>query len=451
MADRTPEERTARGGGTRPPGGPAASSRRASSRSALERRSPDPSTAARATATPPSPPTPFRPSRGRQAVAERPPLSRAARAQRIGRPGRPEPAAAGAQAQALVPPPPRPARARRHRGGAVCRQRDLPAVPGHGEEGTGIPVRGRVGRQRDRDRRAARAQGRHQGRALLRGERDAQPAPQHAADRQLPPARQHDQRRRDRGAPAGPEGARGQDLPGHGAGGPVAPRGGAAGPRGRRRGLLPEGVEQPLGDHARPAAGPAGRPQDDRGLPVPGHVRAQGRRHRGRAGHAAADGVPPELPQGADGAGARPRPDALRRRDHRVDDRARDPVGPRAPADRRRSSTTGCGRASRSSIDATIRYRENNWSRPLRKSELERDGAYNTRLRKGLPPTPIGSPGLASLRAAARPARTRYLFYVAKPGACHAFSRTDAQFERDVAAYERAKEANGGRAPKQKC
>ena len=103
------------------------------------------------------------------------------------------------------------------------------------------------------------------------------------------------------------------------------------------------------------------------------------------------------------------------------------------------------------SIDATIRYRENNWSRPLRKSELERDGAYNTRLRKGLPPTPIGSPGLASLRAAARPARTRYLFYVAKPGACHAFSRTDAQFERDVAAYERAKEANGGRAPKQKC
>jgi uncharacterized YceG family protein len=102
-------------------------------------------------------------------------------------------------------------------------------------------------------------------------------------------------------------------------------------------------------------------------------------------------------------------------------------------------------------IDATIRYRENNWSRPLRKSELERDTPYNTRLRKGLPPTPIGSPGLASLRAAAHPARTRYLFYVAKPGACHAFARTEAGFARAVAAYERAKAANGGKAPKQRC
>jgi len=102
-------------------------------------------------------------------------------------------------------------------------------------------------------------------------------------------------------------------------------------------------------------------------------------------------------------------------------------------------------------IDATIRYKENNWSRPLRRSELERDSAYNTRERRGLPPTPIGNPGQASLRAAARPARVPYLFYVAKPGGCHAFSSTDAQFARDVAAYNRAKAANGGRAPKQKC
>src|SRR5213075_1903802 len=55
-------------------------------------------------------------------------------------------------------------------------------------------------------------------------------------------------------------------------------------------------------------------------------------------------------------------------------------------------------------IDATIRYYENNWSRPLRVSELERPSAYNTRLNRGLPPTPIGNPGLASLKAAANPA-----------------------------------------------
>jgi uncharacterized YceG family protein len=89
-------------------------------------------------------------------------------------------------------------------------------------------------------------------------------------------------------------------------------------------------------------------------------------------------------------------------------------------------------------IDATIRYYENNWAHPLKVSELERPSPYNTRLNRGLPPTPIGNPGLASIRAAARPAGVPYLFYVRKPGNSgeHAFSSTDAQFERDVARYQ---------------
>jgi uncharacterized YceG family protein len=89
-------------------------------------------------------------------------------------------------------------------------------------------------------------------------------------------------------------------------------------------------------------------------------------------------------------------------------------------------------------IDATIRYYENNWAHPLKVSELERPSPYNTRLNRGLPPTPIGSPGLASLKAAANPAHKDYLFYVRKPGNSgeHAFSSTDAQFERDVAKYQ---------------
>jgi uncharacterized YceG family protein len=89
-------------------------------------------------------------------------------------------------------------------------------------------------------------------------------------------------------------------------------------------------------------------------------------------------------------------------------------------------------------IDATIRYQINNWERPLRVSELERDTPYNTRTRRGLPPTPIGNPGLASIRAAANPARTKYLFFVRKPGKSgeHAFSSTNSQFERDVARYQ---------------
>jgi UPF0755 protein len=102
-------------------------------------------------------------------------------------------------------------------------------------------------------------------------------------------------------------------------------------------------------------------------------------------------------------------------------------------------------------IDATIRYAERNWRRPLLQSQLDKDTPYNTRINPGLPPTPIGNPGLASLKAAADPAKTDYFFYVAKPGACHAFAETNAEHERNVAAYEAAREKNGGNAPPQKC
>ena len=82
-------------------------------------------------------------------------------------------------------------------------------------------------------------------------------------------------------------------------------------------------------------------------------------------------------------------------------------------------------------------------SRPLSKAELALSSPYNTRNRAGLPPTPIGNPGLASIKAAAHPARTRYLYFVRKPGKSgeHAFSRTDAQFQRD---YERYQESRDG-------
>jgi uncharacterized YceG family protein len=94
-------------------------------------------------------------------------------------------------------------------------------------------------------------------------------------------------------------------------------------------------------------------------------------------------------------------------------------------------------------IDATIRYYTDNWKRPIRQSELQADEPYNTRLNRGLPPTPIGNPGLASLKAAAKPATKPYLFYVRKPGNSgeHAFSSTNAQFERDVKRYQ---DARGG-------
>jgi UPF0755 protein len=100
-------------------------------------------------------------------------------------------------------------------------------------------------------------------------------------------------------------------------------------------------------------------------------------------------------------------------------------------------------------IDATIRHAIGNWQRPLTRSQLAIDSPYNTRTNAGLPPGPIGNPGLASLAAAARPARTGYLYYVVKPGTCgeHAFSTSFQQFERDQQRYNEAREAAGGKSP----
>jgi UPF0755 protein len=100
-------------------------------------------------------------------------------------------------------------------------------------------------------------------------------------------------------------------------------------------------------------------------------------------------------------------------------------------------------------IDATLRYALHNWTKPLKVSELQSNTPYNTRTHQGLPPTPIGNPGLSSLQAAAHPARKPYLFYVVKPcgNGGHAFSSTEAKFQSDVAKYNAARQANGGKSP----
>ena len=100
-------------------------------------------------------------------------------------------------------------------------------------------------------------------------------------------------------------------------------------------------------------------------------------------------------------------------------------------------------------IDATTRYETSNWSRPLTASELSRDSPYNTRKRAGLPPTPIGNPGLASMRAAAAPANVDYRYYVVKPGSCgtHVFSATFAQFQQDKQRYDAARAQARGKSP----
>ena len=100
-------------------------------------------------------------------------------------------------------------------------------------------------------------------------------------------------------------------------------------------------------------------------------------------------------------------------------------------------------------IDATTRFATGNYTRPLTESELAVESPYNTRTHAGLPPGPIDSPGLASIEAAAHPAKADYLYYVAEPGACNklAFSSTEAEFNADVERYDSAREAAGGNSP----
>src|SRR3982075_4561361 len=71
--------------------------------------------------------------------------------------------------------------------------------------------------------------------------------------------------------------------------------------------------------------------------------------------------------------------------------------------------------------------------RPIKRSEIAQPSPYNTYVVDGLPPGPIANPGRASLEAAANPARTRDLFFVADGTGGHNFTETYDQHQKNVA------------------
>jgi UPF0755 protein len=71
--------------------------------------------------------------------------------------------------------------------------------------------------------------------------------------------------------------------------------------------------------------------------------------------------------------------------------------------------------------------------RPIKRSEITQPSPYNTYVIEGLPPGPIANPGRASLEAAANPARTRDLFFVADGTGGHAFTETYDAHQKNVA------------------
>jgi peptidoglycan lytic transglycosylase G len=81
-------------------------------------------------------------------------------------------------------------------------------------------------------------------------------------------------------------------------------------------------------------------------------------------------------------------------------------------------------------IDATVRYGLNiPPTEPIHQSELESDSPYNTRKFIGLTPTPIANPGLASIQAAAHPAKVNYVYFVRKADCkSHFFTASEQEF-----------------------
>src|SRR6187431_32492 len=71
--------------------------------------------------------------------------------------------------------------------------------------------------------------------------------------------------------------------------------------------------------------------------------------------------------------------------------------------------------------------------RPIMRSEVDQPTPYNTYVVEGLPPGPIANPGRASLEAAANPARTKELYFVADGTGSHAFADNYEQHQKNVA------------------
>ena len=74
--------------------------------------------------------------------------------------------------------------------------------------------------------------------------------------------------------------------------------------------------------------------------------------------------------------------------------------------------------------DPTIQYIINDSPRRLLNKDLKIKSPYNTYLNKGLPPGPINNPGIESIKAALYPAKTDYIYFVARGDGYHTFSRT---------------------------
>lgn len=94
----------------------------------------------------------------------------------------------------------------------------------------------------------------------------------------------------------------------------------------------------------------------------------------------------------------------------------------------------------RMDCDPTVRYAVKNFDRPITISQLRSNSPWNTYKVKGLPPTPISSPGRGAIEAALYPAETDFLYFVARRDGSHYFSRSLSEHNRAVQFFLRGKD-----------
>ena len=87
--------------------------------------------------------------------------------------------------------------------------------------------------------------------------------------------------------------------------------------------------------------------------------------------------------------------------------------------------------------DVTSLYEIGDWKHQLTEADLAKQTPYNTRIHQGLPPTPIGNPGLDPIRAVLAPTESPYLYFIADKDGKMRYARTQAEHDANVARYLR--------------
>lgn len=86
-------------------------------------------------------------------------------------------------------------------------------------------------------------------------------------------------------------------------------------------------------------------------------------------------------------------------------------------------------------VDASLRYANGKDSKSLTLKDLAEDHPYNTYVHKGLPPTPIGNPGVDAIRAAMNPVESPYLFYLHDKNAKIHYAKNYTEHKQNIAKY----------------